>query len=91
MLVKNHLVCPYSDCEAHDKRKNLRIKIKVSAEDGKRKVTLERSVKGRIERTSLPYNSQIEMFNASCPFCQRPLIVVIDERHWGRNIYLKQP
>ena len=55
-----------------------------------RTVTLNRSVKGEKDNTSLLYNYQREVYNKNCPFCQRPVEVIIDETHSGRNIYLRQ-
>ena len=91
MLVKNHLLCPYSDCEAHSRQGNLRIQIQVANEEGKRTVNLSQSVKGRIIKTSLPYNHVREEFRKTCPYCNRPIIAIVDETHWGRKIFLKTP
>jgi hypothetical protein len=91
LLIRNHLLCPYSDCSAHHKRKILRIQIQVNDEEGRREVTLKQTIKGKIERTGLPYGHAKEEYNQKCPYCQRPVIAVIDETGNGRNISLRLP
>jgi len=91
MLVRNHLLCPYSDCDAHYRAKDLRIQVQVNDKEGKREVTLKQTVKGKIERTNLPYKYAKEEYRQTCPYCQRPITIVIDETHNGRNIYPKLP
>jgi len=87
ILVRNHLLCPYSDCEAHNRQKSPRIRIKV---DEERNVTLSQSEKGEKNKTSLPYQNKKWEKPTNCPYCNRELTVVIDETHNGRNIYLRK-
>jgi hypothetical protein len=90
MLVRNHLLCPYSDCEANKRSGELRIQVIVNEVTNGRTVSLRKTAKGEKERTTLPYNFNREVYGEKCPYCQRPVEVIIDETHSGRNIYLKQ-
>jgi len=90
MLVRNHLLCPYSDCEANRRVGNLRIQVVVNEVNGKRAVSLGKTVKGERKRTSLPYIWTKEVYKEECPYCQGPVEVVIDETHSTRYIHLRQ-
>jgi hypothetical protein len=90
MLVRNHLLCPYSDCEANKRSEDLRIQVIVNDVNDKRTVRLEKTLKGEKEHTSLPYKWTKEVYDADCPYCQRPVEVVIDETHSTRYIHLRQ-
>lgn len=90
MLVRNHLLCPYSDCEANKRSGDLRIQVVVNEDDGERTVSLGKTLKGEKENTSLPYRYTKEVYDAECSYCQRPVEVVIDETHSTRYIHLRQ-
>jgi hypothetical protein len=88
VLVRNHLLCPYSDCVAHERSNTARIKAVI---DEKRNVSLFKS-KSTIasKRTRLPYLFKKWIKQANCPFCTRSIEVVIDETRQGRNVHLRQ-
>ena len=87
MLVRNHSLCPYSDCVAHDRRDIQRIKVLV---DEERNVELQKSVAGeKKSRSRLNYKYKLWVIPQNCPFCNRPVEVVIDETHNGRNINIR--
>jgi hypothetical protein len=90
MLVRNHLLCPYSDCEANKRSGDLRIQVVVNEINDERTVSLRKTLKGEKENTSLPYNYKREVYNEKCPYCKRPVEVVIDETHSTRYIHLRQ-
>lgn len=90
MLVRNHLLCPYTDCEANKRSGDLRIQVNVKEINGLREVTLKKAVKGEKSRTSLTYRNDYEAFIEKCPYCLRPIEVVVDETHSGRNVYLRK-
>ena len=90
MLVRNHLLCPYSDCEANKRSGDLRIQVVVNEINGERTISLKKTLKGEKDNTTIPYKWTKEAYDSECPHCQRPVEVVIDETHSGRNIYLKQ-
>jgi hypothetical protein len=91
MLVRNHLLCPYSDCEAHGRSGNLRIQVIVSEGNDKRLVSLAKTMKvEKKKKTSLPYIHTEEIYREKCPYCRRPIEVVIDETHATRYIHLRQ-
>jgi hypothetical protein len=90
MLVRNHLLCPYSDCAAHHRSGNLRIQVLVNQINGQRKVVLRESEKGDREKTSLPYKHNKEVYPGLCPYCQKSVEVVIDETHVTRYLHLRQ-
>ena len=88
VLIRNHLLCPYSDCIAHERDNTARIKVSI---DEKRNVSLYKS-KSTInsERTRLSYLFKKWVREAKCPFCKKSIEVVIDETHNGRNVSLRQ-
>lgn len=87
MLVRNHSLCPYSDCVAHARRDIQRIKVLV---DEERNVELQKSVAGeKKSRSRLDYKYKLWIIPQNCPFCNRPVEVVIDETHNGRNINIR--
>jgi hypothetical protein len=89
MLVRNHLLCPYGDCVAHDRSGELRIQVLVSDE---RLVNLKKTAKGKRGKTSLPYKGTREVVRGQlCPYCRKPVEVIIDETHVTRYVYLRQP
>jgi hypothetical protein len=90
MLVRNHLLCPYSDCEANKRSKELRIQVLINEVNDERTVGLRKTLKGQKDNTTLPYKWTKEAYDSECPYCQRPVEVVIDETHTGRNISLRQ-
>lgn len=90
MLFRNHLLCPYSDCEANKRSGDLRIQVAVNEAEGERTVSLTKTLKGEKEKTSLPYRYTKEAYDSECPYCQRPVEVVIDETHSTRYIHLRQ-
>ena len=57
--------------------------------DEERNVKLSQSEKGTPVKTKLGYKYKKWEKDSNCPFCYRPVTVVIDETHNGRNIYLK--
>jgi hypothetical protein len=83
-------LCPYSDCEANQRSGSLRIQVRVNEVNDKREVSLRRTLKGEKERTSLIYVWRKEVYNEKCPYCQRPVEVVIDETHSTRYFHLRQ-
>lgn len=86
-LIRNHLVCPYSDCIAHERGNMLKIKVSI---DEERNVLLRKSKSTvRTKRTRLPYLYEKWVRLKECPYCNKPVEVVIDETHTGRNIYLR--
>jgi hypothetical protein len=92
MLVRNHLLCPYSDCIASDRSNELRIQVRINQDEDSRKVSLDKTFKTDKERTRLPYKYTYEVFTKlSCPYCNRPVEVVVDETHKGRNVNLRLP
>lgn len=86
MLVRNHLLCPYVDCAAHYRRDTKRMQVLV---DEKRNVVLNKESSGKRTRTRLPYLYKHWIVPTKCPHRNRPIEVVIDETHDGRNIYLR--
>jgi len=87
LLVRNHSLCPYSDCVAHARRDIQRIKVLV---DEERNVELQKSVVGQKKsRGRLDYKYKLWIIPQNCPFCNRPVEVVIDETHNGRNINIR--
>ena len=62
MLVRNHLLCPYSDCICNYRSKDLRIQVMVNQVNGEREVSLKETVKGKKGRTSLPYKYTYEVY-----------------------------
>ena len=89
MLVRNHLLCPYSDCVCHERSQDLRIQVTVNQLNSKREVRLKKTIKGEGERTSIPYNYTKEVYSERCPYCLRPVEVVVDETHVTRYIHLR--
>ena len=63
MLVRNHLLCPYSDCEANKRSGDLRIQVVVNEVNNGRTVSLRKTLEGEQERTTLPYNYNREARN----------------------------
>ena len=59
--------------------------------DEERAVSLRKDVSGKSVKTRLPYLNKRWVRLKECPHCDRPLEVVIDETHDGRNIYLRIP
>ena len=88
MLVRNHLLCPFADCVAHNRQDNKRIQVLV---DEKRNVQLNKTSPGKKIKTKLPYLCKHWIIPEKCPYCNRPIEVVIDETHNGRNVYLRLP
>ena len=88
VLVRNHLLCPYSSCVAHERGNTARIKAVI---DEKRNVSIFKS-KSSIagERTRLLYLFRKWVRQATCPFCKKSIEVIIDETHNGRNVSLRQ-
>jgi hypothetical protein len=68
----------------------LRIQVLVNEVDDKRTVSLRKTLKGEKGNTSLSYKWTKEAYDAECPYCQRPVEVVIDETHSTRYIHLRQ-
>lgn len=90
MLVRNHLLCPYSDCEANKRSGDLRIQVVVNEINDERTVGLRKTLKGEKENTTLPYKWTKEVYDSECPYCLRPVEVVINETHSTRYIHLRQ-
>ena len=88
VLVRSHLLCPYSDCVAHYRKDTPRIHVLL---DEERAVSLKKDVTNKIVKTRLPYLNKRWVRLKKCPHCNRPLEIVIDETHDGRNIYLRIP
>ena len=87
---RNHLLCPYSNCEANKRSEDLRIQVIVAEINGVREAILKKTVRGEPARTELSFRNDYEAFIEKCPYCQRPIEVVIDETHSGRNVYLRK-
>lgn len=75
LLVRNHLLCPYLDCSAHQRSSSLRIRALVDVE---RKVVLQKSIVGKKTRSRLRFLNQLWVIPSKCPYCNRPVEVVID-------------
>lgn len=91
MLIRNHLLCPYSKCDANKRSGNLRIQVLVKQVNDKREVRLKQTVSGERGRTKLPYKYTNETYSGLfCPYCNRPVEVVMDETRSTRNIHLRQ-
>ena len=89
MLVRNHLLCPYGDCVAHDRSRDLRIQVLVNDE---RQVNLRKTTKGKRGKTRLRYKGTKDVVRGQlCPYCNKPVEVIIDETHVTRYIHLRQP
>jgi len=89
LLVRNHSICPYSDCVAHNRKDENRIRVLI---DEKRNVTLKQSLKSVRKRSkTLPCLNKKWVVAQKCPFCERDVEVVIDETHAGRNVNLRLP
>lgn len=88
MLVRNHLLCPYHDCSAHQRGNSLRIRALV---DEERKVVLQKSIVGKKIKSKLRFLYKLWVTPSKCPHCNRPVEVVIDETHDGRNINIRLP
>src|SRR3990170_287358 len=73
MLIRNHLLCPYSDCIANKRSGDLRIQVLVNQLSGKREVRLKTSVSGERGKTDLPYKHTNEVYHGFCPYCNRPV------------------
>ena len=86
VLVRSHLLCPYFDCFAHNRRDIQRIQVLV---DESRNVELRKPIP--IEGTRLSYLYKRWVKLSKCPYCNKSIEVVIDETHTGRNIYLRIP
>ena len=86
MLVRTHLLCPYNDCEAHLRSNPYRIQVIV---DVNRNVILQKPQK--IRGKKLDYKNEKWVRNGSCPYCTKPVEVVIDETHQGRNVNIRLP
>ena len=91
VLIRNHLLCPYSNCDANKRSGDLRIQLLVNQENDKRKVNLKSTLKGQRGKTDLPYRNTKEVYSELfCPYCKKPVEVVIDETHTTRYIHLRQ-
>ena len=96
MLVRNHLLCPYQDCEASKRSGDLRIQVAVNEINDERTVSLRKTLKGEKDNTNLPYKWNKEVYDSECPYCKRPVEVVIDENnnddeiHQTRYIHLRR-
>ena len=91
MLVRNHLLCPYSICNANKRTGELKIQVLVNQTNGERIVGLKPTIRGKRKRTDLSYNFIKEGHSGlSCPYCNRSLEVVIDETHSTRYVHLRQ-
>jgi len=88
LLIRTHLLCPYFDCIAHERKNIPRIQAVV---DEKRKIELREPASTERNRTRLPYLYRKWVRVSECPYCNKPVEVVIDEKHKGRNIYLRIP
>lgn len=86
LLIRTHLLCPYSDCIAHERKNIQRIQVSV---DEQRKVKISQTVKGKVHRTELPYEYKKWIRPSKCPYCNRLVEVVIDETHVTRYIHLR--
>ena len=86
ILVRTHLVCPYSDCIAHFRSDPYRIQVLI---DNDGNVQLQKPKDIPSARLSYKYKKWIK--SSKCPYCQKTLEVVIDETHEGRNINLRLP
>ena len=78
MLVRNHLLCPYTDCEANKRSGDLRIQVNVEEINGLREVTLKKAVNGEKSRTSLAYRNDYEAFIEEVSMLLRPIRVVVE-------------
>ena len=91
MLIRNHLLCPYSNCDANKRSGNLRIQVLVNQVNDERDIKLKPITKGERGRTKLPYSYTKEVYSELfCPYCNSPVEVVIDETHSTRYIHLRQ-
>jgi hypothetical protein len=91
MLIRNHLLCPYSDCLANERSKELRIKLLVNqVDDNIREVQLEKSTVEGKRRTSLPYNGKKEVCTKTCPYCNSQIEIVIDETGPTRYVHTRK-
>ena len=91
LLIRNHLLCPYINCEANKRSGNLRIQVIINKKNETREVRLKKTVRGKRGKTKLPYKYTAETFSGlSCPYCSRPLEVVVDETHDTRYVYLRR-
>jgi hypothetical protein len=88
MLARNHLLCPYADCIANKRTGSQRIRVLL---DEERNVELQQSSWKAPAKTKLSYKYQLWEKPSKCPFCGRPVEVVIDEIHKGRNINIRLP
>jgi len=88
LLIRTHLLCPYFDCIAHSRKNIPRIQAVV---DEERRVRLRKPISTEITRTRLPYLHKHWVRPEKCPYCKKPVEVVIDETHIGRHIYLRIP
>lgn len=87
-MVRNHLLCPYLDCFAHQRNETLRIRALV---DEERNVVLQKSIAGKKAKSKLRFLYKLWVIPSKCPYCNRPVEVVIDETHNGRNISIRLP
>jgi hypothetical protein len=91
LLIRNHLLCPYADCDANKRSGDLRIQVLVNQDNGEREVRLKPTIRGQRGRTKLPYKYTKEVYSdLFCPYCNRPVEVVIDETHVTRYVHLRQ-
>lgn len=88
MLARNHLLCPYADCIAYKRTGSQRIRVLL---DEERNVELQQSSWQAPRKTKLNYKYELWEKPSNCPFCGRPVGVVIDEIHKGRNISIRLP
>ena len=86
ILIRTHLLCPYSDCVAHERKNTQRIQVAV---DEQRKVKLSQTVKGKANKTKLSYEYKKWIRPSKCSYCNKLVEVVIDETHVTRYIYLR--
>ena len=87
MLIRNHLLCPYGDCVAHFRKAGVMIRALI---DEGRSIVLEKAFSVKMGGR-LSYEYKLWVVPQKCPFCERQVEVVIDEKHDGRNVSLRLP
>ncbi len=59
--------------------------------DEERKVVLQKSIGDKKTKSELRFLYKLWSIPSKCPYCNRPVEVVIDETHDGRNINIRLP
>ncbi len=88
-MVRNHLLCPHADCDAHRREDEERICVLIDAEGD---VTLKQSLRtNKKSLTKRAFTNNKKITTLVCPFCHKPIELVIDETHTGRDVYFRLP